>query len=223
VATRARIVEAAADLMARRGVGATALDDVRAATSTSKSQLYHYFEDKADLVRAVIERQRDVVLAEQRLDEEPLDSLEALTRWRYRTLAAHRRAGQGRSCPLGRMAAELVDDERARATAHAALEMWRAQLATGLSTMVERGVLRPAADVDALATALLAAVQAGRLLAATAGNPEPLRRCLDAAIAQVTDLAADPRVRSSEVAWAGTTERAGLVPGRAERSRSGGK
>jgi TetR/AcrR family transcriptional regulator, transcriptional repressor for nem operon len=205
VATRARIVEAAADLMARRGVAATALDDVRAVTATSKSQLYHYFEDKADLVRAVIERQRDVVLAEQRLVEEPLDSLEALVRWRYRTLAAHRRAGSGRSCPLGRMAAELVDDDRARATAHGALEVWRGQLAAGLTTMVERGVLRPAADVDALATTLLAAVQAGRLLAATAGTLEPLRRCLDAAISQVTDLAVDPRVRSSALLSTGTT------------------
>ena len=40
-ATRARIVEAAADLILARGVGSTSLDDIRAGTATSKSQLFH--------------------------------------------------------------------------------------------------------------------------------------------------------------------------------------
>jgi AcrR family transcriptional regulator len=42
-ATRDRIVLAAADLMYAKGVNATTLDDVRAATGTSKSQLYRHF------------------------------------------------------------------------------------------------------------------------------------------------------------------------------------
>src|SRR5207244_5339703 len=42
-ATRARIVEAAADLVLARGVGGTSLDDIRAGTATSKSKLFHYF------------------------------------------------------------------------------------------------------------------------------------------------------------------------------------
>src|SRR6185437_14814249 len=53
-ATRDRIVHAAADLMYVKGVHATTLDDVRAATGTSKSQLYRHFPDKATLVHAVI-------------------------------------------------------------------------------------------------------------------------------------------------------------------------
>ena len=40
-ATRARIVETAADLVLARGFGGTSLDDIRAGTSTSKSQLFH--------------------------------------------------------------------------------------------------------------------------------------------------------------------------------------
>lgn len=209
-ATQARIVEAAAELISRRGVAGTTLDDVRAATATSKSQLYHYFDDKAGLVLAVIDRQRDVVLAEQRLTEEPLDSLDALNRWRYRTLAAHRRQGPGRPCPLGRLAAELTDDDAARAAIHAALEHWREQLATGLRRMVERGTLRPEADPTVLAGALLGAVQGGRLLAATARDAEPLRRCLDTAIAQVAELTAGrtaevPRVPPPAASAAGTT------------------
>jgi hypothetical protein len=40
-ATRARIVAATADRILAAGIGATSLDDVRADTSTSKSQVIH--------------------------------------------------------------------------------------------------------------------------------------------------------------------------------------
>jgi AcrR family transcriptional regulator len=38
----------------RRGAAATRLDDVMAATGTSKSQLYHYFAGKDALIREVV-------------------------------------------------------------------------------------------------------------------------------------------------------------------------
>ena len=51
--TKVRIAQAAADLVWDRGVAGVSLDDVLAATGTSKSQLYHYFADKAALQREV--------------------------------------------------------------------------------------------------------------------------------------------------------------------------
>ena len=188
-ATRARIVEAAAELIAVRGVAGTGLDDVRQATATSKSQLYHYFQDKADLVRAVIGYRRDIVLAEQQLTEDPLDSLAALHRWRYRTVAAHRATGFARGCPLGRLATELVDaDPQSRAAIATALADWQQQLADGLIGMVQRGTLPPDADPEQLATGLLAAVQGGALLAAATRSPKPLQTALDLAIQQIAAL-----------------------------------
>ena len=64
--TRARIVEAAADLIYAHGVERTSLDDVMAASGASKSQLYHYFADKDALVLEVIARQTERVLDAQR-------------------------------------------------------------------------------------------------------------------------------------------------------------
>src|SRR5690348_4487154 len=64
--TKARIVRAAADLVARRGVAGTSIDDVCAVTRTSKSQLYHYFPDRAALLRDVVAVQADRVLDAQR-------------------------------------------------------------------------------------------------------------------------------------------------------------
>jgi TetR/AcrR family transcriptional repressor of nem operon len=62
----ARILRAAAELMYVRGVGATTLDDVRAASDTSESQLCHHFADKDALVREVIAVQAGQLLERQR-------------------------------------------------------------------------------------------------------------------------------------------------------------
>src|SRR5439155_4119031 len=120
-------------LMARAGVAATSLDAVRAATGTSKSQLYHYFADKADLVRAVVRHQADAVLAAQHLPAEPPSSAAALARWRYRVVAAQRGRGFAAGCPLGSLAAELAAtaDDATRAELAGAFARWEDALAAG--------------------------------------------------------------------------------------------
>lgn len=56
-AMRDRIVESAAELVFAGGARETTLDDVRSAVGASKSLLYHYFADKDELLRAVIDFQ----------------------------------------------------------------------------------------------------------------------------------------------------------------------
>ncbi len=99
--TRDRIVVAAATLIHERGVAGTSLDDVRAATATSKSQLYHYFADKSVLVRAVIERQVEQVLQAQQPELDSMDSMAGLRRWRDRVVELNGQDARG--CPLGRV------------------------------------------------------------------------------------------------------------------------
>ena len=111
-ATRARIVEAAADLIYAHGVEQTSLDDVMAASGVSKSQLYHYFADKDALVLDVIARQTERVLDAQRPHLGALDSLPALKAWRNAILRLNK-AAQGKGCPLGSLASELANDFRA--------------------------------------------------------------------------------------------------------------
>ena len=52
--------------MYERGVAATTLADVRAASATSKSQVYQHFADKDALVKEVIETRAEDVLTQQR-------------------------------------------------------------------------------------------------------------------------------------------------------------
>ena len=75
-ATRGRIVAAAAALIGEHGVSGTSLDDIRAATNSSKSQLYHYFGDKHGLVQAVIDYQSAVVVGAH------AEALDAVQDWR---------------------------------------------------------------------------------------------------------------------------------------------
>ncbi|WP_367115244.1 TetR/AcrR family transcriptional regulator [Actinophytocola sp.] len=51
--------------MHAKGVAATTLDDIRAASGTSKSQLYSYFSGKDAVVREVVEAQATALLERQ--------------------------------------------------------------------------------------------------------------------------------------------------------------
>src|SRR5258708_18220059 len=62
-ASRERIVEHAADLFAERGVAGTSLDEVLAAAGAGKSQLYHYFHGRDELVEAAVGLRCTQVLA----------------------------------------------------------------------------------------------------------------------------------------------------------------
>ena len=80
-AMRERIVHAAAELIAAKGVAGMSLDDVRSRTGASRSQLYHYFENRDDLVHAVIDVITDVVLNNQGELLYDLDSWAGIDRW----------------------------------------------------------------------------------------------------------------------------------------------
>ena len=184
--TRERILDAAAELIAEHGADGTSLDDVRATTSTSKSQLYHYFGDKQGLVQAVTDHQCERVIA---LHAELLGEVRdwaGLRAWADAIVATiEARAFRG-GCPLGTLAAGLADtDETAREHLASAFAAWRGAITAALRRLVENGQLDPAADLDALATATLAAVQGGLLLAKTERDSRPLRIALDTAIQQL--------------------------------------
>ena len=182
-ATRDRIVQAAADLMYVKGVHATTLDDIRAATGTSKSQLYRHFPDKDALVHAVIAlRGRQVMEREtQRLGR--LNSFSGLVRWRNALVQANSLQNGAYGCALGSMASELADqDEEARVSLGELFKSWEELLAAGLRRMQAKGTLRPDADSGQLAVGLMAALQGGYLLANTAHDVRPMEIALDLAL-----------------------------------------
>jgi TetR/AcrR family transcriptional regulator, transcriptional repressor for nem operon len=186
-ATRERIVRAAADLIGARGASATSLDDVIAATGASKSQLYHYFGDKHGLVEAVVEYQCAGVLGLQAHALASVSSWEDLERWAEMMVTIVEEQDARGGCPIGTLAAALSDtDERFRTSLSAAFRAWSDAVRGALLRLQEKGVIGAGADLDALTTITLSAIQGGLLLSKTSRDAGQLRIALGGAIAQLT-------------------------------------
>jgi AcrR family transcriptional regulator len=183
-ATRERIVAGAAALIYEWGVASTSLDDIMAATRTSKSQLYHYFADKDALVLEVIRRQLGQIIAGQEAELRGLRTWQGMQRWRDHLVEGTRATGGAGGCPLGSLASELADQsESAREALAACFTEWEAYLVDGFTAMRQDGLMSPEADPAELAVTVMTALQGGLLLAQTTRDVRPLELALDMAIA----------------------------------------
>ncbi len=177
--TRRRIVTAAAELIFEQGVAHTTIEDVRATADVSSSQLYHYFDDKPALVRAVIEHQADAIVDGQ--DTFDLSSLDGLRAWRDWVIEHQRKLNCSGGCPIGSLGSDLAEtDPEARAQVAEGFKRWEASIQSGLREMHARGRLTPDTNPDTLALALLAALQGGLLLTQIERDTKPLEAALDA-------------------------------------------
>jgi AcrR family transcriptional regulator len=181
-ATRQRIVEGAATEMRRVGAANVSLDDVRAATCTSKSQLFHYFPGGRDeLLVAVARHESDRVLA----DQQPfLDDLTSWKAWRaWRDAVVERYRAQGRACPLSVLVGAVGRDTPAgRAIVIDLYETWQRKLADGVRHMQAAGKMPADVDPDETAAALLAAIQGGVVIMLATGEVTHLSAALDLAL-----------------------------------------
>jgi TetR/AcrR family transcriptional regulator, transcriptional repressor for nem operon len=192
-ATRARIVAAAADLMFEQGVAGTTMDDVRAAAGVSSSQIYHYFENKETLVRAVIAYQSDRVVGGQEPMLASLDTLDGIRAWRDFLLGHQRQLEYKGGCPIGALGSELAEvDAQARGEVASAFSRWEAGIRGGLRAMSDRGELAEGTDPDRLATATLAAVQGALLLTQIHRDPGPLEAAMNTVIDHIQLLTVSP-------------------------------
>lgn len=184
-ATRARMVDAAATLVETRGLANTSLDAVLVLSRASKSQLYHYFADRDDLILAVVARKIEMVLSVNEPLLADLGNLAQLRRWRDALVAQSREVDCAGGCPLGSLVGELGESPRARAAIAEGFSRWGAYFARGYARMKANGELRATAKPRELATATLAALQGGLLLSQVERTTKPLEAALDMAIANV--------------------------------------
>jgi AcrR family transcriptional regulator len=182
-ATRARIVAAAASLVYERGIARTSLDDVMAATGTSKSQLYHYFADKDALICEVIKAQLGRIIAAQEAGLHEVTSWEGLQRWCDHFVTATRATNGAGGCPLGSLVGELADQsEPARRVLAQCFAEWQSYLCEGFQAMRDNGELAAQADPAELALTVMSALQGGLLMAQATRTARPLELALNMAL-----------------------------------------
>ncbi|MEV0719536.1 TetR/AcrR family transcriptional regulator [Asanoa sp. NPDC050611] len=179
LATRRRIIEGAAAEIRERGIAETTLDDVRARTRTSKSQLFHYFpEGKDELLLAVARYEADRVLSDQQPQLGDLTSWPAWVAWRDRVV--ERYLSQGMDCPLSGVIAQLGrTTPGAAAVVSELMRQWQGEIAAGIRHMQGIGEIDSGLDADRSAAALLAGIQGGVLVMLATGQIDHLEAALD--------------------------------------------
>ncbi|HEX5254758.1 MAG TPA: TetR/AcrR family transcriptional regulator [Mycobacterium sp.] len=202
LATRARIIEVAARLMFEHGVANTSIDTVRRAAGVGGSQISHYFRDKRDLTRHVVDARRtDVQNFHTRPQLAGLDSLDALQAWADACVSDIDAVYRVGGCVYGSLAGELIEaDTEIHRDLSAGYDQWIGLFRAGIESMRDRGDLRPEADSQHLAVSLVVAHQGGAMLTHVTGDPQPLRTAVNAAVDYVRSFAAQPPPRKGRSA-----------------------
>lgn len=178
--TRQRIIETAAELFHQQGVKATSVDDVLKASSTGKGQFYHYFSNKDNLVREVL--QYHVAAFKNNLPDR-LESINALEEWLRGIIIQLGGQDCPRACPIGSIGLELTENEVIRKDVETCFLYLRKALETFFTRMVEQKVLE--ADAATLADFILTVLQGGALVSKVKRDTEPFERALDSAMAYI--------------------------------------
>jgi AcrR family transcriptional regulator len=181
-ATRQRIVEGAAALVRDQGAANVSLDDIRTVTSTSKSQLFHYFPDgKSDLLLAVARYEAQQVLDDQQPMLGDLTSWASWLSWRDRVVEKYRAQGPG--CPLSALTSQLgLADPATRTVITDMYARWQGYLADGVRALAAAGEIDAGTDVADAATAILTAVAGGATMLMATGEISYLEVALDEAL-----------------------------------------
>jgi TetR/AcrR family transcriptional repressor of nem operon len=177
---RDRIVEAAADRVFKSGAGDTSLDDVRHEVGASKSQLYHYFSSKDELLGAVIGWQGPRIVDAQQPELASIDSFESLRVWRDKLVQLAETHGKIGGCPIGSLANELAPhDPDHRAALAVQFDHWKEQLEQAFARMQARGALAAGHSPKHLGHLFLTTLQGGLLFVKLQQSSEPLAAALD--------------------------------------------
>jgi TetR/AcrR family transcriptional regulator, transcriptional repressor for nem operon len=176
------ITQTAARLMHEKGIDATSMDDVLAASRTGKSQVYHYFSSKEDLVAAVLEFQFSRIMAAQSVLHD--ESCADLGQWRQEVLEANESGGFS-GCPLGAFAGQLDGSTSLQALYAGLFARWQAALAALVDRARSAGRLPLSTSPDDTALVLLGALEGGSMLSHVRRRQDDLERMLDAALISV--------------------------------------
>jgi AcrR family transcriptional regulator len=186
-ATRQRIIEGAAAEIREHGVTETTLDDLRARSHTSKSQLFHYFPGgKDEILLAVADFEAQQVLADQQPYLGELDSWDSWRDWRDAVVQRYR--GQGPTCPLNTVMSQVGrNTPGAQAVVAQLLQQWQQAIAAGIRRMQQQGDVAGGLDADRNAAALMAGIQGGVAIMLASGSMMHLEAALDLGIAGLYD------------------------------------
>jgi TetR/AcrR family transcriptional regulator, lmrAB and yxaGH operons repressor len=204
--SRHRMIEAAVDLLRRRGYHATAFSDVIRESGAPRGSIYFHFPGGKDelvheaIAAAAVEIEESVALAASRA-KDPASFVRIHAGDVGRRLES---SGYESGCAIATMVLELAPwSEQLTAEFAQAFERWRRVLA---SRFEEWGFPpeRALADADLV----MAGLEGALVLSRAARSLEPFRRTTEALVERIAaDMAAEPRGAPSRKRRAATSRR----------------
>jgi AcrR family transcriptional regulator len=181
-ATREALIEAALDLFTERGYAEVGTEEIVARAKVTRGALYHHFEDKRDLFRAVFERVEDELVAGIGAKMEAADDPWKLMTAGMRAFldaceqpAVKRIALTDAPVVLGWSEWREIDNRHGLGLTRAALQ-----------GAVDAGVLRPIA-VEPMAHLLVAALSEAAFVIAHAARPRKARAEVEQALVELVE------------------------------------
>ncbi len=179
---RARILDAANDLVLDQGFSATTVDAVLARADASKGAFFHHFPNKVALGTALVERYAEADLADleramtaaEATSDDPAEQLVAFLR-AYEDEAVAIASSQP-GCLFVSFIYESIDDTvDSRAIIVSTIAAWRKRILAKLTAAAATRDLPADLDLASMADAVYSAFEGGFVLARATGNPAMLR------------------------------------------------
>jgi AcrR family transcriptional regulator len=184
--TRLRIIEAAAELFHKQGVGATSPDQIIEASGTGKGQFYHYFKSKEGLVHEVLQSHLDAIRTGAAPLKYEIESWQDLEQWFLAQVALQRRFGMTRGCPFGTIGNEVTEnDELIRQDLSLIFEVVKNKLAAFFIKEKAIGRLSKDADEDQMADFCIATIQGAMLMGKIKRDSQPVEAAVREALAHL--------------------------------------
>jgi AcrR family transcriptional regulator len=193
-ASRLKMIDAAIDLFHRQGVNATSVDDVLKKSGTGKSQFTHYFKNKAGLIEAAICSLSGQIKGGRTPTGYHIESWKEMERWFRTYIEFQTSVGCARSCPIGTIGNDLIEDQsELRNVVIAFLDWSRNELAFFFKKKLDAGELDAAAKPLALADLCISVMQGGMLLTKIRRNPETFESASRQVLAYINSLRVRPK------------------------------
>ncbi|GGY43467.1 TetR/AcrR family transcriptional regulator [Streptomyces djakartensis] len=169
MSTSERLIESTRELLWERGYVGTSPKAILERADAGQGSMYHHFKGKPDLALAAIRRTAQEMRAGAAavLDGPgtPYERVEAYLRRERDVL---------RGCPIGRltMDPDVIASDELRAPVDETLDWLRGRLAGIVEEGREQGLFAPSLNGEEIASAIVATVQGGYVLARASGSPE---------------------------------------------------
>jgi TetR/AcrR family transcriptional regulator, transcriptional repressor for nem operon len=183
---RERLIESTRELLWQRGYVGTSPKAIQERSGAGQGSMYHHFSGKQDLALAAVRREAADLAGRAETDlTGPGSSVERITRYVRRERAALR------GCPVGRltMDPDVMADPDLRQPIQEAFAAVQGRLAAVIDEGRANGELDPAVNPEATATALVAVLQGGYVLARAADSADVFTAAVDGALALLATLA----------------------------------